>query len=494
MHLVAGLRSNEPYSTHTLDARIHKIYGTREAYEAAVSVLEPGQRENYERAGIVLQPKQLPFAIAARNADKSDTPSQIGIGGSRGGGKSYMVFAQIGVDDCIRFPGLKVLYLRRTARAGQEQMQDLVHSVLARVHCTPKAQSITYPNGSRIVIGGFKDPNEALKYQGIEFDVLVIEELVQLPEYVYRTLRLSERSSKGWRPRVYATFNPLGVGHQWVKRRFVDPYRQQTATDTVFIPSMVEDNAFNNPEYVRNLEDLTGAELRAFRYGDWDIASGAYFETWRYDAHVIPPLEDIPAHWRVWCAMDAGYSHWNIVLFLTEDSDGRVYCFHELAHRKEHPQGVAPDILATCRRYGLNIYNLPFVVGTDAFRLTAGQNDTLADQYRLYGITMSPADMSPGSRISGWQVVSRLFGNPAEGRAPNLLITSNCTRLIESIPVAERDVNNPEDVRKFDTDEQGNGGDDALDALRYGVTSRDAVGVYAGSMTYGQYTTFQGAE
>ena len=456
--------------TELLDERVARVYGDWDTYRAAVSVLPPDQVRNYERAGIILQPKQVEFAKAAREADESDTPDQIGVGGARGGGKSFSVFASVGVDDCQRFPGLKVLYLRRTAKAGQEQMQDLVQSALGHVDCVPKITRVDYPNGSRIVIGGYKDDREAMKYQGIEYDVLVIEELTQLTERTYKTLRLSSRSSKGWRPRVYTTFNPLGIGHQWVKRTFIDPHRRGERGRTTFIPSLVSDNAFNNPEYVLNLDDLTGAEKHAYRWGDWDVASGAYFETWDYNTHVIAPLEKILPHWRKWGAMDAGFQHWNMVYFFAENGDGDTIIFHELAHRKHHADTIAPDIHATLASYGLTVADLrPFVVGTDAFHLAAGQQETLAQQYKKHGISLSAADMSPGSRIAGWQLLSRSLGDPRGGKKPTLYITRNCARLIETLPYAERDPNNAEDVKKWNTDEDGQGGDDPLDAARYGL-------------------------
>lgn len=458
------------------------MYPSWEEYERTVSVLEPSQRANYERAGIILQPKQIAFAKRAREADNMANPNEIGVGGARGGGKSFSVFAQIAADDCVRFPGLKVLYLRRTAKASQEQLFDLTQSILSHVDCEPKATRIDYPNGSRIVIGGYKDDKEAMKYQGIEFDTLVIEELTQLTEHTYKTLRLSARSSKGWRPRYYNTFNPLGIGHQWVKKRFIDPFRRGEATKAVFIPSTVEDNAFNNLEYVDNLDELTGAEKRAFRYGDWDVASGAYFETWHYDSHTIPPLEHIPDYWTVWAAMDAGFQHWNMIYFLAEDTDGNIIIFHELAHRKCHPDVIAPDVLNA-----MDAYNIPrhrfagFYAGTDAFQLRAGQETTLADQYGLYNIALQMVDMSPGTRILGWQRMSKLLGDPRNGKVNRLFITRNCDKLIDTLPYLECDPNHPEDINKWDTDENGNGGDDPADAARYGVFSApNHAGIFVG--------------
>jgi phage terminase large subunit len=470
-------------------------YGSRAAYEQEVSVLEPDQRSNYERAGICLQPKQIRFAHAARQADNLDFPNEIGVGGARGGGKSFSVFSQLAVDDCLRFSGLSVLYLRKTAKASAEQMQQLIRKILHHIPCTPLVNRIDYPNGSRLVIGGFKDDKEAATYQGIEHDVIAIEELTQLSEHTYKILRLSARSSKGWRPRIYTPFNPLGIGHQWVKKRFVDPYRKGEMGKTVFIPSTVEDNHFNNPEYVENLDDLSGVEKRAFRYGDWDIASGAYFENWNYDGHTIQPLVRIPDNWQVFACMDAGYSHWNIVHFIVEDSDANRCVFHEICHRKKHPAEIGPHIHEALSRYGLSIGRLScFVVGTDAFRLTAGQQETLAQQYRAQGIVLTPADMSPGSRIAGWQLISRLLADPQQGKRGRLFITRNCERLIDTLPYAERDPHNPEDIKKWDTDENGAGGDDALDCARYGIMAMEQnMGMYEGAVMRSEYHTFDGA-
>lgn len=495
----AGYKVKSDDQTEFL-ANINKAYAAYdnplEAYEREISILAPDQRANYERCGIALQPKQIAFAKASRAADNFDNPGEVSIGGARSGGKSFVAFAQVAVDDCIRFPGLKVLFLRQTLKASQQQMTDLVLNIARHIPCTPMATRIDYANGSLIVIGGFKDDKQAATYQGIQYDLIVIEELTQLREHTYKTIRLSLRTSKKWRSRNYNTFNPLGIGHMWVKKRFIDPHRMNEANGTVFIPSTVDDNAFVDIEYKSKLEDLTGAELRAFRYGDWDLASGAYFETWNYDAHTIPPFDVIPDYWRVWASIDAGFNHWNIVHFFAQDTDGNVYCFHELAHRKHHPDTIAVDIQNAMKRYGLDVNRLaPFIIGTDAFQLRAGQQSTVADQYRLYNLNIQSADMSPGSRITGWQRISRRLGDPRQGKIARVFITRNCPMLIDTLPYLERDPHNPEDVRKVDCDEDGHGGDDAADCFRYGLSIiDDGYGSdMLGSFVPATYTTFNGA-
>jgi hypothetical protein len=61
-------------------------------------------------------------------------------------------------------------------------------------------------------------------------------------------------------------------------------------------------------------------------------------------------------------------------------------------------------------------------------------------------------------RIGGWQYMYQLLESDA------WVITENCGKLIEGIPLLVRDNQRVEDIRKVD-------GDDAADAARYGLVS-----------------------
>jgi hypothetical protein len=50
--------------------------------------------------------------------------------------------------------------------------------------------------------------------------------------------------------------------------------------------------------------------------------------------------------------------------------------------------------------------------------------------------------------------------------------SSSGARLLDCIPAMQHDPNRPEDVLKVDADEEGVGGDDAADALRYLVATK----------------------
>jgi len=74
----------------------------------------------------------------------------------------------------------------------------------------------------------------------------------------------------------------------------------------------------------------------------------------------------------------------------------------------------------------------------------------------------------PGlQRVNGWvDVLCRLFDS-GNGVPARLFIHERCARLTECLPSLQHDPNRPEDVLKVDADEDGVGGDDTADCLRY---------------------------
>ena len=94
---------------------------------------------------------------------------------------------------------------------------------------------------------------------------------------------------------------------------------------------------------------------------------------------------------------------------------------------------------------------------------------TVAGQYAKLGITLQAATMD---RVNGWAEILQRLGDVEGGIAPRLFIHRRCGRLLETLPALQHDPNRPEDVLKVDADEDGVGGDDAADALRYMVATR----------------------
>ncbi|MBK9711550.1 MAG: hypothetical protein IPO81_09540 [Kouleothrix sp.] len=427
------------------------------------------QLENLLRAGYVAQPKQLKFHAAARRADDPDGPDEIGFGGARGPGKSHAVLGQLGADDCQRFPGLKALLLRKVGKAGREGFNDLLPKVFGGLayKYTPSADppTLTFPNGSRILVGHFQNEKDIDNYVGLEYDVIAVEEATQLSWAKYQSIRGSCRTSKsGWRPRVYSSTNPGGIGHGWYKARFVssnDPTR-------LFIHATVDDNRHVNPEYLRVLNSYTGWQLRAWRHGDWDIAAGQFFTTFRREAHAIKPFL-IPTDWRVWASMDYGWNHPQAMYLLAEDGDGSIYVVGEHKERNWLIPRHVDAFRALLGRHGVTPDRLwQFVAGTDVF---ASKDDgaTIAQKYTAQGFSLAPANTD---RINGAAEILAKLGDIDAKIKPKLKIFETCGHLLDCLPALQHDPHRPDDVLKVDADENGIGGDDEYDALRYGVMAR----------------------
>ena len=238
--------------------------------------------------------------------------------------------------------------------------------------------------------------------------------------------------------------------------------------DTRFVSARVDDNRYNNPDYRKVLEGLSGWQKRAWLDGDWDIAAGQFFTTFRRDVHVVEDFDDRRAvEW--FAALDYGFTHYTVVLLGCTDGDGNLFIVDEHAERLWLPQRHAAAIKAMLARHGLSVERLRrFVAGADVF---SRQSDgtTVAAQYARQGIVLRCANTD---RLNGWAEVLQKMGDIEAGITPTMFIHRRCARLIETLPALQHDSNRPEDVLKVDADEDGNGGDDAADALRYLVATK----------------------
>ncbi len=438
------------------------------------------QMQRFVRAGIILQPRQLAASAAARLCDHPNGPTAVGYGGARGGGKSHWLLAQMGADDCQRVPGLKCLLLRKVGKANMENFEDLTRRLFGRMPHEYSAYRgrLTFPNGSRIIAGHFQSPSDIDAYLGLEYDTVGIEEGTTLTSRKHQDISTCCRTSKpNWRPRIYSTTNPGGIGHAWYRAKFIQPHLKGEERETRFIPARVGDNHFNNAEYTKVLENLTGWQKKAWFLGDWDIAAGQFFTVFRREAHVIEDFDDTRA--REWfCALDYGFTHYTVCLLGCTDGDGNIFIVDEHAERLWLPQRHAAGIKAMLARHsvgaGTNRRPLAvadlrrFVAGADVFSRQS-DGSTVAAQYAKLGLTLRVAN---SDRINGWAEILQRLGDPDAGIRPTMFIHRRCARLLECLPILQHDPHRPEDVLKVDADEEGIGGDDAADCCRYLVATK----------------------
>ena len=330
------------------------------------------------------------------------------------------------------------------------------------------------PNDAGAIAGHFQNEKDIDAYLGLEYDIIGIEEATTLTSRKYQDITTCCRSSKpNWRPRMYSTTNPGGVGHAWYRTKFIVPFQEKRESETRFIPARVTDNRWNNPDYVRVLEGLTGWQKRAWLDGDWDIAAGQYFCNFHREVHVVEDFDDSRAvEW--FAAFDYGHVHYTACLLGCRDGDGNTFVVDEHAERLWLPQRHAAAIKAMLARHKIGDRKLAvedlrrFVAGADVFS-RQGDGTTVAQQYERQGIRLRAANMD---RVNGWAEILTRFGDVEAGIRPTLFLHKRCGRLLETLPSLQHDPNRPEDVLKVDCDEDGIGGDDAADVLRYLVATK----------------------
>lgn len=427
------------------------------------------QIENFLRAGYVPLPWQLEFHAACRQADVMGAANELGAGGARGPGKSHSMLAQIALDDCQRFPGLRALMLRKILKAGKQSFDDLRKKLMEYLPHTYNRSTgeLIFPNGSSVILGHFKDDRSFEAQIGLEYDEIGIEECTLLEANKYRVIRTCQRTPKaGWRPRTYSNSNPGSVGHAWYKRRFIEPWRAGTETRTRFFPGTYRDNPYLDEDYAAILGELIGWQRKAWKDGDWDALGGQFFSNWRSEVHVVKPFDlHVTGEFVFSMGLDYGWTHPTAAVILAKGANGDAFVVGEYSASKRLPAQHSREMLGMLA--GLRIQRdwlRSTVIGADAFR-TDRDGRCVADDYERLGWQVQPAQMR---RVAGATEVLRRLGEPPDIK-PSLYIFDTCPGLIRQLPEMQHDERRPEDILKVDVDSEGYGGDDRYDALRYAL-------------------------
>ncbi len=389
------------------------------------------------------------------------------FGGARGGGKSWAVRWKA-ILLCVRFPGIRVLIMRKSYPELLENHIKPIQAMLAGIaRYNGVTHEIRFHNGSSIKFMFCSRDSDLMKIQGHEYDVIAIDEATQMTEYQIKTVMACLRGANDFPKRMYLTCNPGGPGHQYIKRLKERKFRDgENPDDYVFIQSLVTDNKAlleKQPDYIEQLKAQPPRQREAWLHGNWDVYEGQFFEEFRDDpehyldkkwTHVIAPFEP-PAGWRMYRSFDWGYARPFSVGWWAVDYDGVFYrilelygckqdhgedvpnegvkwiddrIFSEIARiEREHPwlkgkrvQGVADPSIWAGAENGVSRY------------------DT-AVRHRVY------FEKGNNDRIPGWmQCHYRLAFD--ENGYPMMYVFNTCRAFIRTIPLLRFDGNAPEDL------------------------------------------------
>lgn len=417
---------------------------------------------------------------------------EVFYGGARGGGKTESSIGDWLQHSSTYGEAAIGLFVRRKLIQLAEviaRTKQIFPKIGGRYHEQKKEWVMS--NGARLKFAYLERDSDAEEYQGHNYTRLYVEEVTNFPSSgPLDKLRATLRSGAGVPVGMRLTGNPGGPGHNWVKKRYIEPnpagyqvivedeelvidgVKQTIALDRVFIPSKLGDNMLllrNDPTYVLRLRQ-SGSEalVKAWLEGNWDIVDGAFFDEFSEEAHVRPSsliLQKTPqtilfrafdwgsarpfsAGWYaicdgLWGGLPAGaifkYREWygargpnqGLKMTASDVADGIV----KLEKGERVRYGVAdPSIFV--RNGGPSINEL------------------------MFRCSWRAAD---NKRAPGWeQIRHRLAG---DGSGPMLYIGDSCEDTIRTLPTLQHDDRNVEDL---DTEAE----DHAADELRYACMSR----------------------
>ena len=432
----------------------------------------------------------------------------IAYGGARGGGKSWAVRVKA-VLLCLRYPGIKVMIVRKTY---PELRENHILPLCELLGCYREDEEqrlasyndgqkvIAFPNGSRILFRYCDDDRDALRFQGTEVDVLFVDEATQQPEERMDRLRACVRGVNDFPKRVYYTMNPGGEGHAWVKRLFIDRlYREgEREEDYAFIQALVTDNEAlmrQNPEYLRQLENLPPKLRAAWLEGRWDIFEGQFFEDFRVRpdralaqkcgfteteeelqrqrrfTHVIEDFDLASGDkrgWTVFRSYDFGYGRPFSCAWWAVDYDGVLYRILELYGCTGTPN---EGLRWTPERQFQEIARIekehPWLRGrriegvADPSIWDGSRGESVAETAGKWGLRFVPGD---NERIPGWMQCHYRLQFDEQGYA-RMYVFKSCRAFLRTIPLLQFSKSAPEDL---DTSQE----DHVADEWRYACMSR----------------------
>lgn len=381
--------------------------------------------------------KQKQFIDAREN--------EVLFGGAAGGGKSYgqivdaLLFA-------LKYPGSKQLILRRTFAELDKSLIRVGLALYPREIYSFNFSSHTgrFINGSCIDFGYCASENDVYQYQSAEYDCIRFDELTHFTEMQYVYLISRVRGANNYPKQIKSSTNPGGVGHSWVKARFVDPeppltsFRAEGEMSRVFIPSLLSDNEFLNksdPGYRLRLEALPEREKRALLFGDWNIFEGQYFTEFSVTKHVIEPFE-IPLSWRRYRTIDYGLDRL-AVLWIAIAPDGCAYVYREYCE-SSLPISAAAKAITERTLPTEDIYAT--LAPPDLFSRTQESGKTKAGIFAEFGVSFTKTS---NDRECGWLAVKELLCDTGDG--VRLKIFRSCNEIIKCLPALTIDRVRPTD-------------------------------------------------
>jgi predicted phage terminase large subunit-like protein len=229
-------------------------------------------------------------------------------GGAAGGGKSdAILMAALQYVDVPRYSALILRKSYADLSLPDAIMQRAKEWLMGKrgIRWNEGLKSFMFPTGdgnepARLTFGFLEGENDKYRYQGSAYQFVGFDELTQFRESDYRYLfSRIRRPAEVAGPddpltrvplRMRAASNPGGVGHEWVKQRFLI---DGPANGRIFVPARLADNpSLDAVEYEKALDELDDVTRHQLLHGDWDVRqAGNIFKAGAFSTFIEP--EDV---------------------------------------------------------------------------------------------------------------------------------------------------------------------------------------------------------
>lgn len=305
----------------------------------------------------------------------------------------------------VDVPGYSALLLRRTWADLMlpGAIMDRTSSWLSDTDAHPKdgGRTWVFPSGARITFGYLQYDKDKYRYQSAEFQFVGFDELTQFQEETYKYLfsrirrpsisclncKTSMKRVQGSYvhanvgvickttmpdPKVIAQYppakdgmtlfdvplrmrgatNPGGIGHAWVRDRFVNAETREK--DAIFVPALLRDNpSIDQEEYMKSLEHLSMLDKERLLNGDWDVSvEGIMFQRfWFGHIREAPSKTKWVRYWDMAATKDGDWTV-GCKLGLTPE---KTWIIADIKRARLTAQNVERLILATANEDGQSV-------------------------------------------------------------------------------------------------------------------------------------------
>ena len=304
---------------------------------------------------------------------------EVGYGGAAGGGKTDgLIIDALGLwQGAIEVPEYRAIIFRRTfpeLSQIMERSQELYPTIVSGSKYNQSEHEWTFPSGAKVIFAYAESRMDKFRHQGKAYQYIGFEELTQWPDdeiYTYLLSRLRHRNgTESLKCLMRSTFNPGGVGHKWVQKRFSindeGAASRQTVTVVVtddkgveqnvrlrrrFIPARLSDNPFLGVEYRAQLMQMSEMDRKALLDGRWDIIEipgqiyknelQLLFNQGRFCSVPVDPAVPVHTIWdlgmsdlmSIWFVQRAGLE-WHIVDYYEANGEGIPHYVQKLRDKR----------------------------------------------------------------------------------------------------------------------------------------------------------------